>query len=293
MSSVLDKLRNANKSDTNYKAKDGSRIYFKNQFLKWRDGDSNVRFVGVPFTVHSHFLAGFKSASGGSNGLVVPEAFIKGPGSIPKSTCCLNWDVKEEKALKGNCPICAINKAVTQAIKEGGISEEEVKTLKAIQSLTRPSKELAWNAIDRDDPYVIKVEGDKESKVKGYKLARLSGKVLSDVQGICEQLGMDISDVASGLDILVNKAMVKGKTSYGAKVAMEKLSAKVTPLTDEEKEWPLNDLVFSCNRKVPLDILIKWLRPEFKTWLDLGAETANEGEKFNGSTVADPTDVPF
>lgn len=280
MSSVLEKLRNANKSEVVARTS-GTR--FKNQYLKWKDGDSRVRFVGIPFTVHSHFLSGYKSPVGGSQGLCVPEAFVPGAGGIGKSTCCLNWDVKDERSIAGNCPICRINRAVSQAIKEGGISEEELKTLKTIQSMTRPSKELAWNVIDRDDPYIVKVDGNKEMKVRGYKIARLSGKVLTDVQGICEQLGMDISDANSGLDILVNKSAVKGKTSYSAKVDMEKLSAKVTPLTDEEKEWRLNDLVTSFNRKVPQDLIIKWLRPEYKAWLDLGAEVTSEPPKDSAS----------
>ena len=290
MSSVLEKLRNANKSSQAPKKDYGPR--YKDMYVKWRDGEFPYRFSGTPFTVHGHFLAGFQSPNGASKGLCLPEAFER--GGISKATCCLNWDVKNESAIKGgNCPCCQIYHTVSQAIKDGGISDEEIKTLKSIQSLFRPSKELAWNAIDRDNPYVIRVNSDKtETRMKGYKLARLSGKVLSDVQGICEQLGMDISDPLTGVDILVKKDKVNGKTAYTVKAALEKLSIKVTPLTDEEKEYKLIDLVENLNRKAPRDLIIKFLRPEFRAYLDL--DIADEGsDPVPAEVVADAENLPF
>ena len=264
MSNVLDKVR---KLKASRPRSGNSRM--RGIFHKWNDGDNMIRLVGEFLEVKTHFIA--PAPKRNDKGLCRPDSF-QGDERLPMVMNCSDWDVEKEEWKKHKtCPICKLNAVARDALKLNP-GEEEKKEFKELSSKTYPRPNLKWNIIDRDDPYVLKVEDDKEEKVKGLKIATVGMEAWGDIEGIFDQVGFDITDEVEGIDIKVNKGNNGTRTSYSAQAVLEGKSLKTTPLTDEEKELVPHDLKQICGKQVEVSKVVDALHEEYRDILELSED---------------------
>jgi hypothetical protein len=268
MSSVLDKIRRMKEREpvrTNFSS-------FRGIFHSWKDADNIVRLVGEMTEVHTHYVC--PNPKRGERGLCQGKSF-QGEGKIPATVNCLDWDIaKEEMKKDRTCPFCKLSALAKQALKENPNAEEK-KFFEALKQASYARVALKWNIIDRDDPYIIKVDNGNEIKVPGLKIATVGKELWRDIEGVFNQCGFDITDTDEGIDICVTKGS-GAKTTYAAKAVLfgKPLSVKVTPLTAEERSWDLHDLKTICGKQTAFDLLMDALHPDLRELLDL-----NSGEE--------------
>ncbi len=211
----------------------------KGIFHAWKEGDNIIRLAGNFLEVRTHFIAPAPKRS--DRGLCRPDAF-QGDNSLPQVINCLDWDVEREepKAVK-TCPICKLANIARAILKENP-TDEEKKFADALRQAAGARPNLKWNIIDRDDPFIILTEGEKEKRVLGFKVATIGMEAWKDIEGIFEQCNRDISDPKEGLDIKVTKGNNGARTVYSAQAVLAGVSLKVSPFTPEEAAMPLHDL---------------------------------------------------
>jgi hypothetical protein len=273
--SVLDRL--AKQQAARPQGGQGGRV--KGIYHQWKEGKNSIRLAGDYTEVRTHFIAPAPKRS--DRGLCISAAF-QGDERIPQVVNCLNWDIALERPTKvKTCPICKLN-AVARAVLNENPSEEEKKFFEALRQSSRASTTLKWNIIDRDDPFVLAVDDGNERKVLGYKIASVGMEAWGDIEGVFDQMGFDISDPEEGLDICVTKGHNGTRVEYSAAACIDKTtkppSAKVTPLTAEEKQLVLHDLKLVCGKYVAENRIIDALHEDFRDLLDVNAAAADAEE---------------
>jgi hypothetical protein len=247
---------------------------FKGVFHQWKESDNIIRLVGDFLEVKTHFVS--PNPKRGERGLCQAKAF-QGNNRIPQTVNCLDWDIEKEEARpKKVCPFCMLNNIARLALKESPTPDEK-KFFENLKQIAYARTALKWHLIDRDDPFVLRVENGNEIKVKGLKIGTVGTEAWKDIEGIFTQCGFDISDPEEGIDICVTKVSA-AKTAYSAKAVLEGRppTVKITPLTDEEKGWALYDLKAICGKQVDIDMLMDALHGDLRELLDLNTDEAGK-----------------
>lgn len=261
MSSVLEKVR---KLKASRPKGGGSRV--RGIFHQWKDGDNEIRLVGEFLEVKTHFIA--PAPKRNEKGLCRSDAF-QGEDKLPQVINCPDWDTEREEWKKHKtCPICKLNRIAREALKLKP-SEKEKEEFKQMSSNTYPRPNLKWNIVDRQDPFVLQIQDDKEEKVAGLKIATIGMEAWSDIEGIFDQMGFDITDPEEGIDIRVKKGHNGARTAYSAQAVMDGKSVKTTPLTDEEKAMSPHDLKQICGKQVDATKVMDALHEDYREMLEL------------------------
>ena len=253
-------------------------------FHTWKDGTNNIRLVGDFLEVRTHFIAPVPTRK--ERGLCQAEAF-KGDDSIPKVINCPDWDIeKSEEKTSKTCPICKLN-ALAHAVLQEECTDAEKKFYENLRSISRQSIKLKWNILDRDDPFVLQVEEGEEKKVKALKIADIGMEAWGDIEGIYDQMHpLDIADDEEGIDICVTRGKTT-RTTYSAAAVLDTTqrppSAKMTPLTEEEKEMKQHDLKAICGKQVDPMKIRDGLHEDYREHLELNEEV--EDEEVGGENV--------
>jgi ribosomal protein L12E/L44/L45/RPP1/RPP2 len=286
--SVLDKIR---------KMKDrgdrrGNRSPLRGIFHDWQDGPNNVRLCGDFLEVKTHFIA--PAPKRNDPGLCQADAF-KGDDRIQMVINCPDWDVGTEEAkAEKTCPICKLHAIANQVLAENP-GPAEKKQYDKLRSDTRQRTLLKWNVLDRDNPNIKKIEDGEEAEVLGFKIASVGMEAWDDINGIFDQCKVDISGVEEGVDICVTKAFdaKKKRVAYTAQAIIEGTSLKVTPLTKEERELELHDLLKYCGKQTDPQRVIDALHGDFRDIYELALEEeeADNEVAATGSTP-DPDPAP-
>ncbi len=264
MPSLLDKVKKLNNSLPVAGKPKGN--FAQDIWHNFKDGDNNIRLVGEFIQVKQHYLAPNKSK--GSRGLCIPDSFI-GDGKLQYNINCADWDLDKESAKEDKtCVICRLNRVAKSLLKKKDtLSKEDNDLFFALMSETNPRTQVKWNIIDRDDPYVtVDVDGQKK-KVLGLKITSLGMEAWKDISGIFDQLGVDLTDAKEGVDIIVTKAN-QGRVSYSAKVAMNKMAVRQTPLTQEELALVPHDLKKICGKQSDQEKVLEGLHLDLRTYLE-------------------------
>lgn len=264
--SIMDRIKRL--KDSRPQNKQWDRL--KDIYHRFHDGDNNMRLVGDFFEVRTHYIA--PDVKRGSRGLCASESF-RGEVKLPNVINCYDWDVTTEQptAIK-TCPICRLHRLAKNVLKGSDIDDADEKFFKALEAAVRASFALKWNILDRDNPYIIKMDGDKEVKVKGYKVASISREAFTDIEVIFSQVQQNIADIDNGMDIVVTKSNGT-RVSYSARVAMNGITAKVTPLTAEERALEMHDLKRLCGKYSDMNLLMNSLHGDLRDILDANPET--------------------
>lgn len=269
---TLDKIRKLRSSRP--QGGGGSRL--RGIFHSWKDGDNIVRLVGEFLETKTHFIA--PAPKRGERGLCQTVAF-QGNEKMPQVINCLDWDVLKEEGRRGGCPICRLH-AIAQQVLNDQCTDEEKKLFEKLRRDTAPRTLLKWNIIDRDDPHVLAVDDGNERKVLGFKIASIGMEAWGDIEGVFDQMGFDISDVEDGLDICVTKGHNGTRTEYSAAACIDKStkppSAKVTPLTAEEKQLVRHDLKQVCGKYVDAKRIMDALHEDYRDLLEVNASEDDE-----------------
>lgn len=252
-----------------------NRSNIRDIFFDFDAGDNRIRLAGEFLEVKTHFIA--PAPKRNDRGLCQAESF-KGDDRIPMVINCPDWDVENE-IHRGthNCPICKLNR-IAGAILDEKPEESEKEFFKNLASATRQRTVLKWNVIDRNNPYVTRMDGDDEEKIFGFKIASIGMEAYNDIEGIFEQTGCDIADDEEGCDIIVTKQK-KARWEYSAKVAMTKdkpPQVAMTPLTDEERAAERHRLLDRCGRQTEPQAIVDALHGDLRDLLELNPDEPEE-----------------
>jgi len=270
MGSLMDKI-----NERNAQAQKKSNGYIKNATtrMKWKDGKNQIRFVGNYVEVHTHSIS---PSSFGSIG-VADGSLFKGKGCLPFEVTCTDWNLQEEKMNKDRtCPFCKLYHRSCEVLKRKDLQEDERKTFEQIKAATKPVKKLKWNVIDRAAPFYLKVNNGVDEEVRGFKVADFSFSMFEDVKGIIEQNAIDVTDPDAGIDIAVIKGQQDGRVKYSIQPCLERMSVKLTPLTDEEKSWKMWDFVDMYNKPYDFNAIKPKMHDTFRIILDMSDEEFKE-----------------
>jgi len=266
MSNVLEKVRKLKASRPR-----GGSGRVRGIFHSWKDGDNEIRLIGEFLEVKTHFIA--PAPKRNEKGLCRADAF-QGDERISQVINCADWDVEKEEWKKHKtCSVCKLNRIAKAALKLKP-KDDEKKSFEELRQKTYPRPNLKWNIIDREDPFVLQIEDDKETKIPGLKIATIGMEAWGDIEGIFDQTGFDITDEVEGIDITVNKSQGKQRVQYSARAVLEGKSLKETPLTDEEKAMSPHDLRQICGKQVDISKVVDAMHEEYREILELNEEDA-------------------
>lgn len=269
--SVLDKLSRFQAGRP--KGNSGGKI--RGIFHIWKEGANRLRLAGEFLEVRTHYIA--PNPKRKDRGLCMQTAF-QGDDKIPQVVNCHNWDIALERPKKQKtCPICKLN-AIARAVLSATPSKEEKEFFEELRKATRPTSALKWNIIDRDDPMVIVVDGEKEDKVLGFKIASIGPEAAADIFGIYGQVGYDINDPDKGIDIEVIKDSKGARTTYTARAVVQGTSLKVTPFTAEERKLEMHDLKMWCGKQTDIDRIVDALHEDLREIVATPLEDVDEAE---------------
>jgi hypothetical protein len=270
------KLRESNRSGN------GSRK--RGVFMTFEMGENIIRLVGEPIEMKNHYLGENKMAEHDKRGLITKDA-----EGIPILINCLDWDINiEEPKDEKRCPICKLNElAHGELTKEDNeMSDEDRGYLTDLRSRARARTVLKWNVIDRNNPNIIEQTDDGEKEVFGFKIANIGPEAWTDIEGIFNQMGFDISDPEKGIEICVEKKRGQTRVTYSVRAVLEDGAVVRTPLTDEEKQVDLQDIKKICGGQADPEKLINALQEDYKELLsvygfggDQSADADSETEK--------------
>lgn len=275
---VLDKVR---KFKNSRPKNDGNRSRMVGIFHDFADGQNHLRLVGEFLEVKTHFIA--PAPKRAERGLCQEAAFDKdNDDKIAKVVNCPDWDVStEQPRSKKTCPICELNRLAIQALKEDP-DESEKKYFTGLKGLTRARTLLKWNIFDRENPDVkIIDENGNEKMQKGLKIASIGMEAWDDVEGIFEQVSMDITDPVDGCDINIIKGHNGTRVAYSAQVVLEGTSVKITPFDEEEQALADNphDLLSFCGKETPSNLIKAGLHGDYAELLDMNDEVSEPEPK--------------
>ena len=264
----MDKVR---KFKASRPAPGGSR-HMRGIFHNWKDGDNFLRLAGEFTEVRTHFIAPAKAR--GERGICRQDAFEKGENAIPQVINCPDWDIAREEVKKvKTCPVCKL-RAIALAVLHENPTADEKAFFEALLPTLAARRNVKWNIVDRDDPYVLVVENGQEQKVLGFKIATIGMEAYNDIEGIFEQCGVDITDPKTGIDIKVVKGFNGTRTSYTAQACVEGLTLKVTPFTDEESAMVMHDLKTICGKQVDVNKVMDAMHEDLRQFLDVQVDEA-------------------
>lgn len=212
----------------------------KDTYYKFKVGVNRIRVVGEMLEVRSHYLPG--NAKRGIRGLC-PQMAFEGDDKIMQMINCADWDVATEtRKNTRTCPICQLHTLASKAVSSGRLNNESLKFYNDIKHDCREMTSFKVNIIDRDDPLVTVIENGAEVKRPGFKIASLSYTVAKSIYELSARLKVGVDDPDRGIDLEVTRTDTNGTTSYKVTPVFEGMSAKVTPLTAEERTFKLHDL---------------------------------------------------
>jgi len=268
MESTLEKIRRLKAR----RPQGGSGNRFKGVFHQWKDGDNIIRLAGSFLEVRTHFIA--PAPKRNDRGICQAAAF-QGENSISSFVNCLDWDVKMEEATRvKTCPICKLSSLAYQILKDTGITDQEKKFFKDLSSSAYAKRNLKWNILDRDDPYVTLVDDSGEKRVLGFKIATIGMEAWNDIEGIFEQCRCDIADPVDGIDIRVVKGSNGTRIVYSAQAVLDGRELKATPFTEEEAALEMHDLKVRCGKMVEAQLIVDALHEDLRELLEM-----NDDEK--------------
>jgi hypothetical protein len=83
---------------------------------------------------------------------------------------------------------------------------------------------------------------------------------------------MDITDVQTGIDIVVVKTDSAGRVKYSVQPMLEKGSIKVTPFTEEELSWKLLDFVEMYDKPYDFATIKGKMHEDFRIIMEMSDE---------------------
>jgi hypothetical protein len=265
MSSVLDKVRKFKAT----RPQQGANRHMRGIFHSWKDGDNFVRLAGEFAEVRTHFIAPAPKRS--ERGICGMVAF-QGDEKLPQVINCPDWDIaKEEVKRVKTCPVCKL-RTIALAVLHENPTDEEKAFFEGLLPTLAVRRNVKWNMIDRDDPYVLVVENGQEQKVLGFKIATIGMEAYNDIEGIFEQCGSDITDPTAGIDIKVVRGFNGTRTTYTAQACVEGLSLKVTPFTEEEAALVLHDLKTVCGKQVDVQKVVDAMHEDLRQMLEVNVD---------------------
>jgi hypothetical protein len=202
------------------------------------------RLVGDFHKIVTHDLAPNKSLPIPTKGVAPEGSFGVRKGEIPYRVKCDNFDEATESKVNGDCPWEKIHWRAHDMAKWEKKDQKLKNTLSAVANATKQNVKYYVNWIDRDDPtYIKKVKVDgkwEEKKVKGNVILALPKKAFDSIMTLMASKKKDLSDPDNGYDIEISKSGTKQETTYTVSFVMdEEMSAKKTPLTEEERKYPI------------------------------------------------------
>ena len=234
--SILDKFGNRfnDKSSPTGNAKD--------VFFKFKTGTNRIRLVGDMVECRAHYLAG--NSKRGNRGLCPPMAF-EGDNKIFSAINCVDWDVHtEQKKATKTCPICQLLLIAQRALSSGKLNDSTKAFYNELKQNAREMTSFKVNIIDRDDPYITILDNGTERKEKGLKIASLTYTVAKKIYELSTKIKFGIENPDRGIDIEVIRSDTNGKTSYDVRPIFDSdLKICVSPLTEEERNYPLHDII--------------------------------------------------
>lgn len=260
MSSILDHLKKIKEEQAKAAARRNGASNNVNRSIwhNWRSGDQIVRFVGDFIITKTYWLpkSNFNPIA------LFPESAFEGENAIPKIMNCSNWNIDEEKFEENGDVLFLLNKIARDVLKCASSLDEDTKTkFDYLKKRTDPNTYYRWNIIDRDEPT------DDQGNVKEYQIASIGYELFESLLSIHDDYQpSSFTSIDEGIDIKVTKADNNGRTKYRAAPVLKRGSISVTPLTDEEKAWQINNLKEICGRQIDQDLVFSKLLPE---WQDL------------------------
>jgi hypothetical protein len=299
VSGALAKLRKMNDERQERQDRQSKGGGYTKVFHSWKLGVNRVRLVGDFVEVKTHYLG----SENQTVAIMKSNAFDKKGNDkhIPMIVNCANWDMKNGRFMSegGTCPICALNRIAKAALKNkstNGLTEADIKVFEGIKSATSARTSLKWTIIDRDNPNVVKVdETGKETSIPGFKIATITSEIQKGILDIGNQMG-DVSDIDSGVDLIVTQSKVNNKTGYtvSASFDMATKSLKVTPLTAEERAMAKVDLDSICGKPTDRTLLIENLAQDYRELLESNdTAPATSNSRVDDAINNTDDDIPF
>jgi len=121
-------------------------------------------------------------------------------------------------------------------------------------------------------------EEGNETRVLGLKIATIGKEAWTDIDGIFDQCGCDITDPVEGIDVKVTKGFNGTRVCYSAQALLDNTKkppqVKVTPFTEEEKALVPHNLLQICGKMSDMQRVIDALHPDLRQLLEM-----HEGEE--------------
>lgn len=273
MSNALEKIKRyrdrKNKSGGSSSGGGGNgEARLTNTWIKFIKGDNRVRLVGEHLELRTHWVA--KSAFDGTEGLCREDSFGWDEGKINnRKINCPNWDVETETAIKTDCPICILHGIAQEALGMDDLEPDEKEYFESLRAGTKPTEEFKWNIFDRANPNITQKTDGVEKEILGYKVPSKMGiEIYESIEKIFDQLDRDITDVKIGVDINIMRDDSGTRTKYTSEAVMEGITAKVTPLTDEELAIEQYDLKKMCGVQTDPSLIKNWLQENLIKLID-------------------------
>lgn len=256
-------------------------------WYSWTTGkDHTIRLVGDLIMTRIHWIGPSKWSAGVE---LYDSKNFEGDNRLPYQLNCNNWDIDTESEIKdGGCVICELKSILNKLIysDEGkALPEKELNYFKDLRNKCDAKTRSFFNVLDRENPYI-----NVDEKTLGYKVMEAPWELLDGIINISTQVkGIDLLGVEKGIDLKVTRSGGgKSKVSYSVQPVFEGLSAKVTPLTDEERALTLHDLKVLKGKKHSNDELRERLNDEVKALLEPMGDVADSNKAEDNDA-----DAPF
>lgn len=265
-------------------------------YFNWKSGDNNIRLVGKPIVTRTYYLP--KSIYSPID-IFKKDAFDKesNENAIPKVINCANWDIETEEWKDNGDVLFSLNKIAREMLKLGeetGVAPEELKKWDLIKNKTNPTLQYRWLGFDRDTPYVLETTSSGRTVIKepkelaGYKLMTFQKTMFEQLCSAQEAYGNDdIFSEDKGCDLVVKK--IDGtKTTWTINLKMSGKQVLETPLTEQEKEFEMPNLLEICGKQIPNELVMNNLLEEYVDMLNdpsFSEIINNSGKKNSSSTT--------
>ena len=264
-------------------------------FKNIEDGVSHLRLVGFWTEIKRHSIGPSKF----SPVSLYEEKEFTGEEALRKQPTCADWNPDTEMAVEEKtCVLCRLHSAASKLLFEGEDMDEQQKDyLKAIRKATGTKSHHYFLCIDRDNPEIA--PGRKGFKIVDFPSGK-GGLWEKFSQLVNQYPAISITDADEGIDLVVSrKKGADNKYEYGLNFDMDGITAKKTPLTEEEKAYEKPDIKTIFGKTVPAQVLYDRLKPEFKSMLDnAGFKLAEANESTEPVEAEQPPEdmdenVPF
>lgn len=244
-------------------------------FYTWKDGDNVVRLVGKPIMTRTYYLP---MSSFNKVDIFKKDAFDRENNkqmALPKVINSPNWDIENEKFVDNGDVLLSLNRISNEMIKVGtqnGLPAQEIDKWKKIRNKTIPTLQYKFLCLDRDMPYVLQDGKLKQPReLSGYKIITFSKTLFEMIIAAQENYGEDdIFDVEKGCDIVIKKSTdpKTHKVVWSVNLRVIGRSIAETPLTEQEKELEIPNLLEISSKQIPNEQIMNNLLDEYSEMIN-------------------------